>query len=320
VSLSNDNFTGTEGVVLKIKFDVASAATSGTAYVKNAGFTYSSETYRATDASELLNVNNTLYLDENEEYTPEAFDNVNAYVNRTFQANRWSTIVLPFAMTADQVTATFGDGVKIGYFKGINYESDTDDNITSVTVNFEEREAMDAHTPYIIKVPTAMPEGFTVNNVNVTEFAGNFDGENQIADASGNAIYDGPAVVYGEMKQNKKKWYYDVMTSNDMIGTYKPIDELDANCLFLLDNVFRISTGKSKLKAFRAYFYNYDVDSEYFASRSFIINFNDGSESTGINAQKITAPSDGFYSLTGQQVKNPAKGIYITKGKKVIIK
>ncbi len=56
------------------------------------------------------------------------------------------------------------------------------------------------------------------------------------------------------------------------------------------------------------------------------INFrsleNDGDGTTGIKVQSsmFNAPSDAYYTLQGQRVVNPSKGLYIKNGKKILIK
>ncbi len=49
---------------------------------------------------------------------------------------------------------------------------------------------------------------------------------------------------------------------------------------------------------------------------------NDGDGTTGINVQSsmFNVPSDAYYTLQGQRVQNPSKGLYIKNGKKVVIK
>lgn len=307
-SSSTANFSAANGTLLTIYFSVDANA-SGTPEGSLSSIVMSDNQTNAYNLSEInysVPVDNTLFLDENDDYTPEAFTGINVHVNRALKANTWSTIVHPFAMTAEQVTATFGEGVKIGKFTNMTLTWDTnEENVEGVTVNFAEQDAMDAHTPYIIKVPTAMLDGYTVSGVDLTEFTGTKIGTR--------VIYDDPAIINGQWKQGKYQF------ADDMVGTYKPITLNEGN-LFLSDNVFKMSKGKSKLKAFRAYFSNENIYYDDGSSRSFIINFNDGSEPTGISTQKTATPSDCFYSLTGQLVKNPAKGIYINNGKKVIIK
>ena len=285
-SANTTNFSATNGTLLTIKFTVATNA-SGSPEGSIFNITMSDNNGIAYSLDELVYsvpVDNTLFLDENDDYTPEAFTGINVHVNRALEANKWSTIVLPFAMTADQVTETFPDGIRIGYFKGMEPHYDVDENFENVTINFENRSAIDAHTPYIIKVPTAMPNGFTANNVTVTEFTGNvgiYNDENKpLINQNGDPIYEGPAVVYGDMikktSQGKTKYYYDEESNNDMIGTYKPITIRDLG-IFLNNNTFVFSKGKSKLKGFRAYLYNYSVYYVADPSRQFIINFNDDS-------------------------------------------
>ena len=327
---TSTNFKAKQGRLATIKFAVAGGKALNTYQATLSTIRVSlitSTTYNVADFNFNIEVSRKLTLDENKDYTPVAIENVNAYVNRPLNANTWSTIVHPFPMTAAQVTETFGEGTRIGYFTGME-PTYVGENLTSVSVNFTEQNEIAAHTPYIIKVPTAKPEGYTVNGVNVTEFEGNyglFNTESKpLNKENGDPVYEGPAVVYGEMKSKKvgptTKYYYDVDTSNDMIGTYKPMT-IPNYYLFLNNNSFIFSKGKSKLKGFRACFYDVWVYYEDTGSRQFIINFNDGSETTGVKIQKNVVPNDNrTYSLTGQLVKNPAKGIYINNGKKVIIK
>ena len=49
---------------------------------------------------------------------------------------------------------------------------------------------------------------------------------------------------------------------------------------------------------------------------------NDGDGTTGIkdHSSKFNVQSDAYYTLQGQRVMNPGKGLYIKNGKKVIIK
>jgi hypothetical protein len=291
------DFTAKQGVLLTIHFTVDAAATTGTAWVKNASFTLGTESCYATDASAELTVTNVLTLDEDATEAPMAGSNLNVKINRTLYADRWHTIVLPFAVSASQVTAAFGAGTQIGYFKGYTF---ADPNIS---VNFEARTEMAAHTPYIIKVPATI-DGFTVEGVDITTL-----GEDEV-----------PQVAYGEEVQVPagKNKYINVYQGNDMVGTYIPIDIEDGN-LFLLNNQFMFSKGNSKLKAFRAYFSFWDAEYDS-SAREFIINFDD--TVTGIsNVSASTPDADGdIFNLSGQRVTEPAKGLYIRGGQKLIIK
>jgi hypothetical protein len=61
-------------------------------------------------------VDRHLVLDENSTITPEAAVGVDVRVKRTIKGGEWSTICLPFDMTAEQVTTAFGSDVQLAKF------------------------------------------------------------------------------------------------------------------------------------------------------------------------------------------------------------
>lgn len=84
--------------------------------------------------------------------------------------------------------------------------------------------------------------------------------------------------------------------------------------------------GKTKCKAFRAYFWFEDVIEDYSsnsnASSRISLQVNGGS-STGINGadiHEVSPYSNDVYDLQGRNVTKPSKGIYVKDGRKVIIK
>ena len=99
-------------------------------------------------------------LDENSTTAPEAKASADVRVKRTINANEWSTICLPFAMTATQVKAAFGNDVQLGDFAGY----DVTDGGKGISVKFTSATAIAANRPYIIKVGAAVSE-FTVDGV-----------------------------------------------------------------------------------------------------------------------------------------------------------
>ena len=225
-------------------------------------------------------------LDETSPTAPEAATGVDVRVKRTIKPNEWSTICLPFAMTAEQVTAAFGNDVKLGDFTGCTVDDETEE----VKVNFAEVEAIAANHPYIIKVKDAVEE-FTVDGVDI-------DPE------------EVPAVDMDEVTtgtgRNKKTTY------NSFVGNYVNGTTVPDYGLFLNDNKFWFSKGNTMIKAFRAYFDFATAGVEYDESR-IAIAFD---ETTAISNVKREA-DDKYYNLKGQRVEKPGKGIYIYKGKKV---
>ena len=112
-------------------------------------------------------------------------------LKREFTATYWSTVCLPFALSADQVTALKGEGVEIEAFT--NFDE------AAGTVTFEPVTAMDANTPYIVKSESTQSPFTNLANVqlstdemnNVVDgkmtFMGTF--EKQTLNSSDDAIY-----------------------------------------------------------------------------------------------------------------------------------
>ena len=235
-----------------------------------------------------------IILDETAEEAPEASDGeVNVRVLRTIKANEWSTICLPFAMSADQIQSAFGDDVTVELADAVSYETteDDDDNIVSITINFNNVSplAIEANHPYIIKVDKKITS-FDVDGVDV----------NPATSVSG----------------RRKK----IGTGSYFIGNYENQTEVPEFSLFLNGNKFWYSTGATKMKAFRAYFTLRDVLTEVDEAAARIGFCFD--EATGIrDNNRETITNNRYYDLQGRSVGTPArKGLYINNGKKVVVK
>ncbi len=233
----------------------------------------------------------TVTLDENSEVDPEPATGVNARVLRTIKGGNWSTICLPFAMTAEQLEKAFGEVPEVKDFTGYVYDEAND----AIKVNFSAVTAMEANHPYIIKVSADVTE-FVVEGVDIDPD-------------------EYPSVSFGSGKGRQ----YMAM---DFIGTYVANFDMFENIglnstspLFLSENKWWFATDATpKLKAFRAFF---DF-SDFTPSASTRINMS-FDEQTGID--NVTYQLDGeFYDLKGQRVETPSKGIFIKGGKKVVVK
>lgn len=240
----------------------------------------------------------TVTLDETSTTAPTASDGeVNVEVKRTIKGGEWSTICLPFAMTGEQVVDNFGADVRIADFD--NYvasdETDDDDNPLSITINFTDltiSEGIEANHPYVIKTSRDITT-ITVNSV---------------------AISPATAVV-GKRKTGR------------FIGTFVADTEVPEEALFISGNQFWYSVGKTKMKAYRAYFDLPDVCSSYYSEGSNAkINFLIDGVSTDIRGITVGTSSDSsIYSVDGRNLgkkepKSLPKGIYIVNGRKVIVK
>ena len=115
-------------------------------------------TINVVDPSEIVTL-----LDENSDNVPNSSNGlVNVRVKRTIVANTWSTICLPFSMTAEQIAIAFEGEVQLGDFDGCDVNDETGD----ISVKFVAATAIEANHPYIIKVSDAVEE-FTVEGVDI---------------------------------------------------------------------------------------------------------------------------------------------------------
>ena len=308
LSSANALFSGTSGELFTIT--VAADAGLDVGDVLNASVTEAR--FSTTSGDELLaDVNFTItiadpriVLDENSTTAPEDADGVNVLVRRTINANEWSTICLPFAMSAAQVEAAFGADVELADFDGI--ESTLEGNYaTDIMVKFVDATTIEANHPYLIKVSSAISE-FTVDGVDIV-------------------LVEKPSVDKDELiiRSGKPKAPYHYIY-NSFVGTYVANTDVPNLCLFLSGNKFWYSKGLTKMKAFRGYFDFYDVLAEaYNQPASSKIRFNIGGGTTAIEGCITVSAEEGiWHTLDGRSLssKPATKGVYSVNKKKVLIK
>ena len=245
--------------------------------------------------TESMEVAPLVILDEESTTAPTAAENVNVTVRRTIKANEWSTICLPFAMTAHQMKAAFGHDVQLAEFNNYTYDEQTD----KMTISFVNVSAIEANHPYIIKVSQPV-EAFTVEGVNITP-------EEAVIDFDNSPLKDTP---------------------RQMTGTYVANTVLNMGQLFISNNKFYYSVGKTKMKGYRAYF-NFDDILASFADTN---NGNTYSARISLTfdpvvVTQISNPSvagqtgdDAYYDLQGRRVAKPRKGLYIRNGRKTVVR
>lgn len=137
-------------------------------------------------------------LNENETCTPEA-KVADVTLNRTLTTH-WNSIVLPFAVSKEQIAAQFGEGTVVAAYKDATIDE------TSTTLNFEVVEEMQANVPYLIK-PAQAGNTYTFQGVAIKpadnleagegeiKFVGNYENGKQLAegdyfiDANRNLFY-----------------------------------------------------------------------------------------------------------------------------------
>ena len=297
----NRNIAGESGTIFTMHIEADETVNIGDkldALISGITFTVSVSEEIAFDncSFKISVVENREILDEESTELPANATGVNVKVKRAIKANEWSTICLPFAMDATQLKAAFGSDVLFKEFK--DYEEtydETETNVVKIQVNFVDAAALEANHPYMIKVSSDVAE-FNVDGVDIA------------------ANEEDAIVEYDNGKKGKQRIVFGTF-----YGTLKAGTAIDADCLFLADNMFWYSAGSTTIKGFRGYFHFADVLADKTATSRIVFNF-DG-ETTGINSVLRDALNDGkVYDLNGRQVEKPGKGVYIVNGKKVVIK
>ena len=306
---------GNDETIMKFKLNIAENVEPGDYPITFDNVRISGENNEpvsSTIASATLTVKDmeTVILDEESENVPDAStEPVIANVKRSIKAGQWSTICLPFAMTSDQLTEAFGDGVELAEFTGYEVEDDNYAEPSGITLQFTklaETAGTVANNPYLIKVTNAITydEGFTVKNVTI-----NPDEDNTTVSIT-NSVGTG---------RNKRDYIIYFLG-------YLSKSELQIGDFFISGGKFYKNTtdGKS-IKGFRANFYLGDNINPAFAKP---MGIDIDGETTGIieikaNERTLT---DGVYTINGQYVgKNVdmntlPKGVYIINGQKKIVK
>ena len=212
-----------------------------------------------------------------------------------YKDNSWNTICLPFAMTAEQVTAQLAP-TKLMTLSTATFAEGT------LTLNFADATEIEAGKPYIIKWTGNTEWGNpTVTGVTVRSAAP--------ADVEGTAAnFHGIYTPYSTGGENKSMLYLGA--SNKL---YYPSADMTIN-------------------AFRAYFTLNGIEagpassSAPAAVRAFVLNFGDGDGATGILSlsadSKDSEDNAAWYDMQGRRLsgKPTASGIYINNGNKIVIK
>lgn len=261
------------------------AIDNATIFIKEITFTQTStKTDQDYYISSLSTINATaLTYNEAATNTFKEITSTNLTINRPMASDKWNTFCVPFALTKAQITATFGDGTQVREYEGANGN----------VLTFEEATAIEAGTPYLIK-PTKAEEKYIFNNVDITTTEAAKVGEGDIKFCG----------VYNQ-------------TNVDVLAT------TDTHVSGIVGSMVKRAQAGSSIKGFRAYFSvpNSTPESTEAALRVAI----DG-ETTGIDAIEgfETKTPTRVYNLSGQYVgtstANLKPGVYVSGGKKVIVK
>ena len=257
------------------------------------GFCFDKDaSYSATDVTLDGKANNTATIDgltEGKQY--------NVTLNRSFGANKWYAVVLPFSVSQKQMKSVFGDGVKVLHY------SDVDGTDLNLFEHFYQM--IVGGTPVLVK-PSQEVTNPVFSNVTLTSKTV-VDIENTGFKCTGS---------WDNVDFPKYSYFIDAKTNS--FYQYDPT-KVETN------------TEKPHAGAFRSWIITTSNNPSEAKQLSMHINgIEEQGETTAIwnaisgNDDAATA-SKGIYSLSGQKMnatdtRSLPKGIYIVNGKKFIVK
>ena len=248
--------------------------------------------YSATDVALDGNANNT---DAINDLTEGKQYNVTLN-NRSFGANKWYAVVLPFSVSQKQMKSVFGDGVKVLHY------SDVDGTDLNLFEHFYQM--IVGGTPVLVK-PSQDVKNPVFSNVTLTS--------KTVVDIENTGF-----ICTGS-------W------DNVDFPEYSYFIDAKTNSFYLYDPTKVEGTNKPHAGAFRSWIITTSNNPSEAKQLTMHINgIEDNNETTAIwnaisgNDDAATA-SKGIYSLSGQKMnatdtRSLPKGIYIVNGKKFIVK
>lgn len=284
---------GEDGPLMTVQFDAADDASGEFTFdLSNITMTTNTAKYdcNPTSASVTIQVVDYVTIDENEAFTPFEITK-DVHLIRSFEAGKYYTICLPFAVNATALTAAFGTKPTLYKFNGVSLDSD---ELNKITLDFASSALIAANTPYI------MLSNVTIDN---PVFAG----------AKVKAVTNNITTSATEEEYVGADVYFK--------GTYTPGTVVPAGALYLKsdDAKLYVSQGGTKMKGTRAYIDITELGATFDVKNCVLAL--DGQE-TAIDAIDADLKAEGWFDLNGRKLaqKPATKGVYISNGKKVVVK
>lgn len=263
----------------------AGAIDNATIFIKEITFTQTSTTTNQDNYKINVSTINATALTYNEAATNtfKEITNTNLTINRPMVSDKWNTFCVPFALTNDQIKTTFGVDTEVREYEGANGN----------VLTFKEAKAIVAGTPYLIK-PTKAEEKYIFNNVDVT-------------------TTDPAKVGEGDIK------FCGVYNKTNVDA----LAETGSHVSGIVGSMVKRAKAGTSIKGFRAYF---SVPNSTSESTEAALRVAIDGETTGIDAIEgfETNTPTRVYNLSGQYVgtstANLKPGVYVSGGKKVIVK
>ena len=225
----------------------------------------------------------------------------NLKMRRTIKASKWNTVCLPFDMTAEEITTTFGTGTKVETFNSLTYDSSKE----STTLQFSKAETITAGTPYLLK------PGKTTD-------ASIFDIKSKEIKCESETFVPG-----GKTNADATNMVSLTMQGEYNHRTITPDEATNDKSIYVIsgDKIYYVNS-EVEMKGFRCYFVAEESTTEPSSmfSNAKVIHSDGTSTDLRLIDAEATGEGGAVYDLLGRKRDEQTKGIVIENGKKRIIK
>ena len=226
-----------------------------------------------------------------------------------YKDGKWNTLCLPFSLSAAQIAAHADFAGATLMTLDVTKKNGFDATDGTLYLWFKTAQEIEAGVPYLVK----------------WEKATGYEGNEASYDIS-NPVFEGVTISNSTAQAVESET--TGLETVQMVGTYSPVSVTanDKSILFLGDaNTLYYSTIDRQIRSCRAYFsVPYIKEHAGTQARAFALSF-DGEETTGVlevSSNSNEVKDDAWYSLDGVRLsgKPSQRGMYINKGKKILVK
>lgn len=291
-------------------------------------------------------MNHDVYMSEDNETANIGEEkNVNVHLKRTFTKGKWATIMFPFSLNQAQINAAFGPNSKVGFFIQSSStspdETETVDGKKYKVIKLNSTNRIVANTPQVLQINDdgyiPSDNTYVFNNVDISMFSP----KNGDANYGNGYVAYSPFVffgTFGKIPQLPKYALYLVSKKNTHHN-----NEVRQDFYWVGDNTLK--NGGASMKGFRWYAYyggnESGIEASYYTdplgyNNAKVLFYFDGVDAnddtvTGINSlfedeEEQVDENASVFTLAGQYVGKRSQldtlpnGIYVSQGKKIIVK
>lgn len=228
----------------------------------------------------------------NNNYDATKDNKVSVTLVRGLKQGYWNTVCLPFAVTADNLKAAFGNEVKLETLKDVTVDANG-----VLTLNFEAATAMEAGKPYIINPSTVSADN--------TYVLGTYALSTSLSKATGSSNGNDVSMIgsFGKFTLDSSEDVDQYFLQGDKFYHIVPTNPISAN-------------------GFRCYFTVSSNTAQQALTLAKIQHAN--GSATAIKIVKVGNTADGsaiyIYDLQGIKHDAMSKGVYIKNGKKFVVR